>query len=158
MGYASIFTFHLHYSVDIARRDHCIEIEQSVAEMLLLQLKSVEIDDDVALDVSADNFAVWIRSTDSAVFGFDVYMTVSSPIFTGCEPVAHEIHQTRFTDNLPYTSIILAIASRSHRLYLTVEQVRFDVVSEMFLWTTNHRCSSRSSYSSRRGSRFAEFG
>jgi len=120
--------------------------------MLLLLLKSIEFDDDVALLLSVAGLVMGphvtseseIVGTDSAALrtswtclwlcGSCVMSCVS--FFRGSDPAIYETPETSITDSSPYISVAcqsLQVTS----LNVAHEEICFDVVNEAFLWTTN---------------------
>jgi len=120
--------------------------------MLLLLLKSVEFDDDVALLLSVAGLVMGphvtseseIESTDSAALRTSRAclrlcgncVTSCTSFFRGSDPAIHEAPETTITDSSPYISVACQSLQVTW-LNVALEEICFDVVDEAFLWTTN---------------------
>ena len=120
--------------------------------MLLLLLKSVEFDDDVALLLSVAGLVMGphvtseseIGSTGSAALRTSRAclrlcgncVTSCTSFFRGSDPAIYEAPEATITDCSPYTSV----ACQSFQvtwLNVTIQEICFDLVDEAFLWATN---------------------
>jgi len=120
--------------------------------MLLLLLKSVEFDDDVALLLSVASLVMGphvtseseIGGTDSAALRTSwtclwlcgSRMTSCTSFFRGSDPGTYEAPETSITDSSPYISIACQSLQVTW-LDVALDEIYFDVVDEAFLWTTN---------------------
>ena len=119
---------------------------------LLLLLKSVEFDDDIALLLSVASLVTGPHVTsESEIGGKDsaalrtswtclrlcgsCVMSCTS-FFRGSDPAIQEAPKTSITDSFPYISVACQSLQVTW-LNVAIEKIRFDVVYEAFLWATN---------------------
>ena len=120
--------------------------------LLLLLLKSVEFDDDIALLLSVAGLVMGpqvtleseIGGTDSAALRTSwtclrlcgsCVMSCTS-FFRGSDPAIYKAPETGITDSSPYISVACQ-SPQVTWLNVALEEICFDVVDEAFLWTTN---------------------
>jgi len=119
---------------------------------VLLLLKSVEYDDDVALLLSVAGLVMGphvtseseIGGTDSAALGTSRAclrlcgncVTSCTSFFRGSDAAIYEAPETTITDSSPYISVACQSLQVTW-LNVALEEICFDVVDEAFLWSTN---------------------
>jgi len=120
--------------------------------LLLLLLKFVEFDDDVALLLSVAGLVMGPHVTsESEIGGKDSAalrtswtclwlcgscVTSCTSFFRGSDPAIYEAPETSITDSSPYNSVACQSLQVTW-LNVALEEICFDVVDEAFLWTTN---------------------
>jgi len=120
--------------------------------LLLLLLKSVEFDDDVALLLSVAGLVMGphvtseseIGSTGSAALRTSRAclrlcgncVTSCTSFFRGSDPAIYEAPEATITDCSPYTSVACQSLQVTW-LNVTLQEICFDLVDEAFLWATN---------------------
>jgi len=120
--------------------------------LLLLLLKSVEFDDNVALLLSVAGLVMVphvtseseIGITDSAALRTSRAclrlcgncVTSYTSFFRGSDPAIYEASETTITDSSPYTSVACQSLQITW-LNVAFEEICFGEVDEAILWTTN---------------------
>ena len=121
---------------------------------LLLLLKSVEFDDDVALLLSVAGLVMGPHVTSESEIGSTTAdsaalrtsraclrfcgncVTSCTSFFGGSDPAIYKAPETGITDSFPYISVACQSLQVTW-LNVAIEKICFDVVDEAFLWATN---------------------